>query len=516
MMLTSSHDQSALLGLCCIPSDESTICKNIRKQWDDRFDMISTLLYDVDFSDKTSLTNKIQVTDFVNHRSANEEVLISIFLDLRHSLEHENLRYIQTFRDDYSSSFACHSVRTIIFGYVGNYTFSPETDAVIDRNIELMLHQFPQCHILLVSEIKEGQSQCWIPVMAFLEVLRRMNALMEKLPADARVGYLEYGLYNKALRRQYEDELSSIEKKLSNDGEGVASDALRAEIQKLTAEARKAYNVNGGMQPLHPDLKVNPGIFGLGRLRATRPGGSFDIARNVTKDAAEKTAENMENGIRELFTLSDSEADQQLLQFTENIGLKLIDDGTVEKDLNVDFGDIPDTSSLYLAENLEDCETRIEDYLKTHMDAAIAQGKRLYKRAMIEACQRYRVNLTQNLEKNSTALRRKLMETRSKMRNTPDLSTFCKDAIESGVGLQGGLRFSSKGGHFTLCLCEADDQETQNTVQKAVNNVDGTRNLVPILIPDGFSMAREYYPVMVMKCAMYLDASRKKSSEEAV
>ena len=395
-MLTASNDQSALLGLCCMPSNESILCEIIRKQWKDRFDMISTLLYDVDFSDKTSLTNRIQVTDFINNRSANEEVLISIFLDLRRPLEQENIGSIQTFRNDYSSNFACHGVRTIIFGYVGNYTFTPETDTNVDKNIKLLLQQFSQSHIMLISEIKEGQSQCWIPVMAFLEVLRRMNTLMEKLPADARVGYLEYGLYNKELRRQYEAELSLIEKKLSDEGAGTASDAMRAEIKRLTSESSKAFNINGGIQPLHPDLKIKPGFLGIGRLRATRPGGSFDIAKNITRDAVEQTAKKMENGIKKIFTLSNSEADQLLQKFTESVSLKLIADGTVERDLNIDFGSIPDTSLLILEENLEDNESRIEDYLKTHMNVAIAQGKNLYKQTLIEACQRRRLDLTRN------------------------------------------------------------------------------------------------------------------------
>ena len=366
---------------------------------------------------------------------------------------------------------------------------------------------------MLVSEISVGQSQCWIPAMAFLEVLRRVNKLMEKLPADARVGYLEYGLYNKDLRAKYEGELQSVEKKLSSDGAGAAEDALRAELQRLTAKARKDFNVNGSKHPLHPHLQVNPGFLGFGRMRATRPGGTYDVARRATEAAAKQTVMRMTDSIKRMFTLSDSEADRLLQTFTENVGLKLIDNGTVVKDLHIDLGNIPDTASLYLAESLEECETRIEDYLKTHMDAAIAQGKRLYKKALIEACNRCKAEL--NLEKSITDLRRRHMEIRSRMRNTPDLATFCKDAIESGVGLHGGLRFSSQGGHFTLCLCEADDEKTRSEVQAAVNKVDGTRNLVPILIPDGFSRARAEYPVMVMKCAMYLDASRKKSSEEA-
>lgn len=511
-MLTASHDQSALLGLCCIPADESTICDTIRKQWDDRFDKISTLLYDVDFSDRTSLTNRIQVTDFANNRSTNEEVLISIFLDLRHPLESENLKCLQTFRDDYSSNFACHGVRTMIYGYVGNYSFSPETDTIADENIKLLLSRFQQCHILLVSEISVGQSQCWIPVMAFLEVLRRMHSLMEKLPVDARVGYLEYGLYNKKLRRQYEEELRSVERKLSSEGAGVAGDALRAAVQKLTANVTKAYNINGGRHPLHPDLKIKTGFLGIGRMRATRPGGSFDIAQKATQVAVEQTVAHLKKGIRRKYSLSTIEADQLLQEFTENVGLMLIADGTVEKDLNINFGYIPDTSSLVLDDNLEECEIRIEDYLKMHVEAAIAQGKCAYRQAIIDACRRSSLNL--ELEKSMTGLRRKRIEIRAQMRNTPDLSTFCRDAIESGVGLHGGLRFSSKGGHFTLCLCEADDEATQKEVQAAVNKVDRTRNLVPILLPDGFSSARELYPVMVMKCAMYLDASRKKSSEE--
>lgn len=501
-----------LLTISCVDPNTEQVYAHIKKQWEGRFSSFNAYwldMYACDFGNLADmLREEAEKTGLPWDFSMAYQ--LSVFFDMRSPLNETHLDAIASFYKGFDSDFQASIQYLMFYCYVGRYNGSNDVPQV-KENIQLLLDRFDDARLCLVGETKPGADQgaCWIPVMAFMDVLRRAPEVMEDYALNQRVGYLQYRFYQEALRAQQEQKHKKLSCKLREESIGQIRHRVESQLEALDERIRQDYNIIAAYQPIHPGLQVTRGFSSwLKRLC----GDSFETAAKASRYAIEHTARRIKNEIDAYYDMTEEQADALFEKMIEDIGLQSLSNGTVAKEL--EFQEEPRTKNESIMLNdSEDNEENIQSYLNTCIENARNVGHIRYRRALQAACAKHARShdYAQQLLKD----RKDFFETSEYLRRLPDFDSFCRDSVELEKFLLGHVRLQGRGSSIQICLYEGEDEQISQRLDSASRNgSDLDRRVFACQIPKGFNPTRTEIPAMMLKFALTVtDSPLKKEGQ---
>lgn len=497
-----------LLTISCIDPSAEPVYSHIKRQWEGRFASFNTYWLDMYACDSGNLTDMLQ-------NEADKTGLpwdftmayqLSVFFDLSAPLNEAHLDAISSFYKNFDTNFRASIQYLMFYCYVGRYNGSNDVPQV-KENIQLLLDRFDDARLCLVGEPRGGADQgaCWIPVMAFMDVLRREPDVMANYALNQRIGYLQYRLYQEALRAQQEQKHKKLSCKLREESAGQIRHRVESQLEALDDQIRQDYNIIAAYQPVHPGLQVSKRLSGWFKRLC---GDGFETAAQASRYAIELTAKRLKREVGAYYDLTREQADALFEKMIEDIGLQALSSGTVAKELEFQEELRTKRESIMLNDS-EDNEENIQSYLNTCFENARNAGHIRYRTALQDACAKHAQS--HNYEQLLLKARRDFDETSEYLRRLPDFNSFCRDSVALEKHLLGHVRLQGRGSSIQICLYEGEDEQISQKLDAAASEGSNLeRRVIACQIPKGYNPTRTEIPAMMLKLAMTVTATPPK------
>lgn len=421
---------SHLIGVSFINSEEN---KQIQNQWNYRFraenaDWIQVT--DGNQSVDDVLGRIVQLRKGQGQNLAGLQIVLTGFLDMFQ----ENVEWQTDFLENLASELQRnHAImRPVIqFAYVGKNP-SPEAEALRSRVTMVAEKNFGKV-CLVGRSVTVDDSLCWKPEMLLLDVLRRSQNPLQHLPLPNQlgaIGYLRYAQHSQSQITQADAAIAHMKKCLSEEGQDSFRAGIRALIDEIAEKAPADFPVDGAMQPLHPDVFVNPNKFHFtGKYKK-----QFEAAQRESSKAIEATGSRMIERMKERYIPTDAEADDMIRKVIEQRqpGYGMLEKLRPEQ-LNLSAEGALIGGYITLGYNPNGYSGVITQYLQGRREDGVLQCQQAMLEKLMEAFQRVRPEYTGKIEAMSQELK-KQEDLRKKMTSN---SSFLLDVTSTGFLLGG-------------------------------------------------------------------------------
>lgn len=474
----SQASKKRTIAIWCIPQQETQLHGQVHEQWKKFFIEDDSFWLEgySDISLREQMNTLIQSSD---DSYLGAQYNVALFYDFRNPVDRELLDQVKSFFDIFNSRFYGYITTTTHFGYVKDYSHDAPNNDVKQRNCEMLSQIFPMQRVFLVAEflMKREHSSCWDPVILFLDIERRDPNFLANITKQHWVGYMKYRAFDAEKRRIHQQMIEKLEKELRNDPDVTDASINAAKIKMNTALDRRVkaveekYSVNGAYQPMHPDLDVSRigGIFApWKRMKALKPGGSYENAAKVTAEAVSATAQKLYKEIMEQFHLEKQEADSLFEDMINDMNLSSLNGGAINAAIKEYAGSQPYVEPLDLSYSKEEsCSKRIETYLSEMKELAVADGKTSFCETLLAASARHktRINYGEKLKE----AKDNLLTWRKKLNTVTDLKQFCERSV-LGDELEGltAVFATLNAVKHRVCLDIGLDSEQMSYLEKNV------------------------------------------------
>lgn len=324
----------SLLGLCFLKDDQRDILK---KEWDDRIDADTALWVELDPSSsyeqvKNTVLEAIQKKHGV---IAKNQCVMAAFLDFQQQIPPELPKILKKLQETMDLVLNRTTNAILQFGYIGirglsNGRAARENAALFAQENAQRPAAIQHRICLVASEYtRVGDENNWRAATVLLDLLRRQHSIVGFLPtspnglANDDVGYLRYAEYNKVSHATLLKERERIRKLQGPYGDKALFDLYSEKRSALRAKIRERFTVTANIHPVHPGMTVT-GYF---KIRKAQSGklDTYNTAASLTRDALNRTAEQMEQDIRAFFSQQILSAREELLDMfrSAEVGLEL-------------------------------------------------------------------------------------------------------------------------------------------------------------------------------------------------
>lgn len=447
-----------MLAINCLDQKEREVYGHVNRLWSERFLPHNSFWLDVCRNGSHDLVQTLKDQqariDLPPNPDKEAKYQISLFLDLRNPLEQDVLEQIRLFYRDFNVEFGSDIRSIMIYCYVGRYNGCNHVPNVRE-NIEVLIRTFPDARLCQIGENSPGErdGECWVPVMAFVDVMRRYPTLLVDHLVSLRLGYFRYQLYKKALREQKVLEVNQYSALLCEGDESCVQSYLMEQLNSLDNKLKDEYDLNGEVQPIHPDLQSVKGFAGwMSTLWKKR---DKETALRSTRYAVEQTGKRLMDEIDAFYHLTQERADEILRTLIDKAGLKALSSGAFSKALEYAPEETFREPALRLIEDMENTEN-IQNYLNDCYTKARIKGHQNYREQIRAAYFRYAHE--KNFDELWKETKEKHTTAAEHLKRLPDFSAFCSSCVERNDGLIGYVRMDGRGESVDVCLYEGSDE----------------------------------------------------------
>lgn len=517
-MIDISAIRYKMIGICCVdPKQNAQEHAYIHDAWDKRFLPNTAFLLDA-FAPDGSVRGEEQLIETlleeIRVRGAafkdSTTCVLAVFYDLRQEIPEELLDignlFTQSLQDVLRSyvSVTLNFVQTGIRGLEKKILQTKRENAarLYDR---LVGTNISGKMILVAQDPLAERGTTWMPVMVALDTLRREGSYDHLFPSVGKVGYFSYMVYEERERKQISAEIDHISKVLSDKNDSQLEGTLTKRVEQLEQSIVKNFVFEGGLQPQHPGMIVEPGVFNLKRREARQGKGPYADASNATRDAANRTAVRLGEMIRGSFALTPDQADELFeTMVNENfISLKwLKNEADVKKALTVPFGQKASTGILELSYNEEGSQNDIGEFIQKHFDAAIYDGKVAYCKALQQAYERHRDS--HDYDSEIRRIDQKKLDLQDRLSQLPTVENFCEDNVltDSQMLCQFNPLYNCSSNSTRFVVFENDDQQIEDILRDIERNPINSAKIYSNNFTNNLAK-NDGSPIKVIKVSMY-------------
>lgn len=493
-----------MLAINCLDENEKEVHGHVKRLWGERFLPHNSFWLDVCQSGDQNLVRMLKEqqakADLPPNPDKEAKYQISVFMDLREQLEQNVLEQIEMFYRDFNPEFGSDIRSIMIYCYVGSYNGCNHVPN-IRENIQTLIQEFPDARLCQIGENSPGErdGECWIPAMAFIDVMRRYPTLLVDHLVTLRVGYFQYQFYKKALRKQKERELNQYEELLREGDESCIEAYLMELLSSLDNRVKSEYDLNGEVHPIHPDLQPARGLAAWWSRLWKK--ADKEKAIESTRYAVEQTGKRLMEEIDAVYQLPRDKADEILKELIARTGVKALSNGTFKRILEAAHGENVKEPMLRLSEGSDIAET-IQMYLDDCCMKARVTGHKSYRERICEAYNRYAQNT--NFDELWKTTKEKHTTTAEHLKRLPDFSAFCSNCVERADGLIGYVRMDGRGESVDVCLYEGADEAEANALDKACGKGSDLSRKVHSFRLVGDLGNNEDVPAMMIRLALFI------------
>ena len=324
----------SLVGLCFLKGDQRDILK---REWDDRIDADTALWVELDPSDsyeqvKETVLKALQAKEGV---IARKHCVMAAFLDFQQPISPELPKILNKLQETLDLVLNRTTNAILQFGYVGirglsNGRAARENAAIFAQENSLRPAAIQHRICLVASEFtRVGDENNWRSATVLLDLLRRQHSIVGFLPtspnglANDDVGYLRYAEYNKVKYANLQKERERIQKLQGAFGDKVLFDLYSDQRAGLRRMIQERFAITRNIHPVHSGMTVT-GFFKIKKAQSGRL-DTYNTAAGLTRDALNRTGEQMEQDIRAFFSQQIKSAREELLDMFRKaeVGLAL-------------------------------------------------------------------------------------------------------------------------------------------------------------------------------------------------
>ncbi len=467
-IINTSH--CMLVGLNCLTGKER---EKVHNEWVERFQEHEAFWVDVKENQDVQEISRA-VMDQIQAQEIESLVgvtlLAAVFFDLSREPDTQMISQAIQVPDVLNRILGCNTPLTMEFGSLARMQFS-DREGMRQRIAQVVAlgndRNFSgERHLLLVATmplVRDEDDPSWKSAVVCLDVLRREAAPADMFTLDApngSVGFLRYGEYNEQKLNWLASEQERLMTALGDGGEMELREAVSVALSKIESDIEEQYVVDGRMQPIHPDMKVE-GFFAKNSARRGK-NSKYEAARNSTWSAMELTGRRLRDMIREGYQPQIRRAGEYLAEFIQRSGVGIdleADTARMTELLKPEKGNLMEPMAPELAYTETGCTGEITDYFKAIRRWTARKVREDFAVALLEAYRQIDPAVYANKraelvkEKNTVDTRLKNLLSRSKLishaaTGTP-LPMSCFNPI-----LPGGISC-----RWVLCRGDADMAE---------------------------------------------------------
>lgn len=327
-----------MFGLCCIQGGER---ERLRTLWEQRFAKKTAFWVDAGEQKPMEIMEQFrdQLAALGISSMAGERCIVALFLDFTALQDEARMRELCQLPANLQNHFGCTVSVALQFGHLGVldriHNKAPIENALLATKINGELKVgFPRLYLVATPFLGGEVSPHWKAVAVLLDILRRDPHRGEVLPdcADSDsgndVGFIRYSEFLEGGVDEWQRRVEKLTKQLGSDGEELLQEALATRLSVLEESVKRRYEVDGNLQPLHPDMYVEKGGFLGGDVKKAKKGKlpSYNTAAAETCSALEKTALRMRREIETEYTREAAGTDFMDLCAECGIGLGRVKD----------------------------------------------------------------------------------------------------------------------------------------------------------------------------------------------
>lgn len=390
--------QCELIGISCL---EGSLYDQVRKEWNKRFQ--KNHAFWVDLPKEWKSTNLLQIIAEVLANQGistliGRPIVLVVFLDLTKDFNKELMEQIANIPHQLNNAFGCNVPVMLTFGNLGKMAFADKTmlrqhaTQVVDIH---MNNTRTRKQLILIANaplVQKENDKSWKAAITLLDVLRREADPASMLPVAGAdnpnddVGFLRYGEFNHAARYHLEEDIRKLTDSLSSCGATELHTAVQKELGKIDTSAKKDWDIDANIQPLHPDMVVD-GWMAKNKAKKGK-NSQYEAARNATVMALGATGKKMQEDIMAAYAPMIENAEEWLNQYIyeSNVGLSLEEDRQQMRsalEVTVSQCMMPPLPSFLYSEN--GYANEISYYLHCIRDAAVSQVKINFIKALLQA-----------------------------------------------------------------------------------------------------------------------------------
>lgn len=330
--------RNLLFGVNCITGQTGD---RICREWESRFSKASAFMTDADNGESCEqiadkLCRKLEKQGFRDF--SNRVVILVVFYDMRQEMPKAVMDELKKLPAKLNYMLKCNIAMELQFidvgriGRIDNQKMRAMVAHVSEENRNVPHSR----HMILMAEpaLSTNHDKVWRSVITLLDLIRcdtNPHDLLPDLsgmPHNSAVGYLGYGECDPEALQQIEAKLQQLKSKFREEDLTLFREQFASRTNRLRSDILSDMNIDGALQPLHPDMEIpeGKGFLGLGNKREKARKGklqSFEEARQKTVDALEETARDMKREINKRFAKLNAQADQLLIAALEESGLSI-------------------------------------------------------------------------------------------------------------------------------------------------------------------------------------------------
>ncbi len=385
-----------LVGLNCLTGKER---EKVHNEWVERFQEHEAFWVDVKENQgvqeiSRAVMDQIQAQEIESLMGVT--LLVAVFFDLSREPDTQLISQAIQVPDTLNRILGCNTPLTMEFGSLARMQFSDREgmrqriSQVValgnDRNVSGERHLFLVATMPLV---RDEDDPSWKSAVVCLDILRREAAPADMFTLDSpngSVGFLRYGEYDEQKLNWLTAEQNRLLTALGTGGEMELREAVSVALSKIESEIEEQYVVDGRMQPIHPDMKVDG--FLARNAAKKKKNSKYEAARNSTWSAMELTARRLRDTIRGDYQNRIQRAGEYLAEFIQRAGVGVdleADSARMSDLLKPEKSNLMEPMAPELAYSEQGCTGEIGDYFKAIRRWTARKVREEFAAALLEA-----------------------------------------------------------------------------------------------------------------------------------